>query len=153
MRPGLPSSAPTAWSAVRSCRPPRSGELRDLTRARTAITRERGREVQRLEKLPEDAGIKLSSVASDITDITGVSARAMLEALITGDQDPAALADLADLADTPHTRRLRHRGHHLYRIGAVRGDLAEAARAGAPPARSQQEVLQAGRHCVTHTAH
>ena len=64
----------------------------DLTRARTAITRERGREVQRLEKLLEDAGIKLSSVASDIT---GVSGRAMLEALIAGDQDPAVLADLA----------------------------------------------------------
>ena len=67
-------------------------ELRDLTLARTAITRERGREVQRLEKLLEDAGIKLSSVASDIT---GVSGRAMLEALIAGDQDPAVLADLA----------------------------------------------------------
>jgi transposase len=66
--------------------------LRDLTRARTAITRERGREIQRLEKLLEDAGIKLSSVASDIL---GVSGRAMLEALISGDRDPAALADLA----------------------------------------------------------
>jgi len=41
-------------------------ELRDLTRTRTAITRERSREVQRLEKLLEDAGIKLSSVATDI---------------------------------------------------------------------------------------
>lgn len=67
-------------------------QLRDLTRARTAITRERGREVQRLEKLLEDAGIKLSAVASDIM---GVSGRAMLEALITGDRDPAGLADLA----------------------------------------------------------
>jgi len=67
-------------------------QLRDLTRARTAITRERGREIQRLEKLLEDAGIKLSSVASEIT---GVSGRAMLEALIAGDDDPAALADLA----------------------------------------------------------
>jgi len=66
--------------------------LRDLTRARTAITRERSREAQRLEKLLEDAGIKLSSVASDIL---GVSGRLMLEALITGDRDPAALADLA----------------------------------------------------------
>lgn len=53
--------------------------LRDLTRTRTAITRERSREVQRLEKLLEDAGIKLSAVASDIM---GVSGRAMLEALI-----------------------------------------------------------------------
>jgi transposase len=67
-------------------------QLRDLTRARTAITRERGREVQRLEKLLEDAGIKLSAVASDIM---GVSGRAMLEALIAGDRDPARMADLA----------------------------------------------------------
>lgn len=67
-------------------------QLRDLTRARTAITRERGRETQRLEKLLEDAGIKLSAVASDIL---GVSGRAMLEAFIAGDRDPAALADLA----------------------------------------------------------
>jgi transposase len=67
-------------------------QLRDLTRARTAITRERGREVQRLEKLLEDAGIKLSSVASDIM---GVSGRLMLEALIDGQHDPATLADLA----------------------------------------------------------
>jgi len=66
--------------------------LRDLTRARTAITRERGREVQRLEKLLEDAGIKLSAVASDIT---GVSGRLMLEALIDGQRDPSVLANLA----------------------------------------------------------
>ena len=66
--------------------------LRDLTRARTAITRERGREVQRLEKLLEDAGIKLSAVASDIT---GVSGRLMLAALIDGQRDPSVLADLA----------------------------------------------------------
>lgn len=66
--------------------------LRDLTRTRTAITRERGREIQRLEKVLEDAGIKLSVVASDIL---GVSGRAMIEALIAGDRDPAGLADLA----------------------------------------------------------
>ncbi len=66
--------------------------LRDLTRTRTALTRERAREVQRLEKLLEDAGIKLSAVA---TDIVGVSGRAMLEALIAGQRDPAVLADLA----------------------------------------------------------
>jgi transposase len=67
-------------------------QLRDLTRARTAITRERSREAQRLEKLLEDAGIKLSAVASDIV---GVSGRAMLEALIAGQRDPVVLADLA----------------------------------------------------------
>src|SRR4051794_26116248 len=67
-------------------------ELRDLTRTRTAITRERSREVQRLEKLLEDAGIKLSSVA---TDIVGVSGRAMIEALIAGERDVDRMADLA----------------------------------------------------------
>ncbi len=67
-------------------------QLRDLTRTRTAITRERSREIQRLEKLLEDAGIKLSSVA---TDIVGVSGRAMIEALIAGDRDAGRMADLA----------------------------------------------------------
>jgi transposase len=67
-------------------------ELRDLTRARTMMTREPGREIQRLEKLMEDAAIKLSSVASDIT---GVSGRLMLQALIDGHRDPAVLANLA----------------------------------------------------------
>jgi transposase len=67
-------------------------QLRDLTRARTAITRDRARQVQRIEKILEDAGIKLSSVA---TDIMGVSGRAMLQALIDGRDDPAVMADLA----------------------------------------------------------
>lgn len=67
-------------------------QLRDLTRTRTALIRERAREIQRLEKVLEDAGIKLSAVASDIT---GVSGRLMLDALISGQRDPAALADLA----------------------------------------------------------
>ena len=64
-------------------------QLRDLTRTRTSVVRERGREIQRMEKLLQDAGIKLSSVASDIS---GVSGRAMLEALIAGQRDPAELA-------------------------------------------------------------
>lgn len=72
--------------------PPPIRALRDLTRTRTSITRARSAEIQRLEKLLEDAGIKLSSVA---TDITGVSSRAMLEAMIAGQHDPAVLADLA----------------------------------------------------------
>lgn len=66
--------------------------LRDLTRTRTVITRARTKEIQRLEKLLEDSGIKLSAVASNIV---GVSGRAMLEALIAGQRDPAVLADLA----------------------------------------------------------
>ena len=65
--------------------------LRDLTRTRTTMVRTRAREIQRREKLLEDAGIKLSSVASDIS---GVSGRAMLDALICGQRDPAELAEL-----------------------------------------------------------
>ena len=67
-------------------------QLRDLTRYRTTLTAERTREAQRLEKELEDAGIKLSSVA---TDILGVSGRAMLAALIAGEDDAVALAELA----------------------------------------------------------
>ncbi len=67
-------------------------QLRDLTRTRTTLVRTRAKEIQRLEKLLEDAGIKLSSVASDIS---GVSGRAMLEALIAGQRDPVELAGLA----------------------------------------------------------
>ena len=58
------ASALTGWSGDRSCCRRRSASLPDLTRTRTLMTRERGREIQRLEKLLEDAGIKLSSVAS-----------------------------------------------------------------------------------------
>jgi len=78
-------------------------QLRDLTRTRTAITRERSREVQRLEKLLEDAGIKLSAVASDIV---GVSGRAMLESLIAG----------------------RHHLHHPLRLSSDPGNHRRASR-------------------------
>jgi len=66
--------------------------LRDYTRLRTDLTRDRSRHVQRLEKLLEDALIKLSTVA---TDIMGVSGRGMIEALIAGERDPQLLAELA----------------------------------------------------------
>jgi transposase len=72
--------------------PPPIRELRDLTRARTALTQERTREWQRMEKLLEDAGIKLSVVASSLTL---VSVRLMLDALVAGERDPQVLADLA----------------------------------------------------------
>ena len=67
-------------------------QLRDYTRLRSDLTQERARHVQRLEKLLEDALIKLSTVA---TDIMGVSGRDMVEALIAGQRDPKVLAELA----------------------------------------------------------
>ena len=60
-------------------------ELRDLTRYRKALIQERTREVQRLQKVLEDAGIKLGTVASDVL---GVSGRAMLDALVVGNPRP-----------------------------------------------------------------
>jgi transposase len=66
--------------------------LRDYTRLRSDLIEERSRHKQRLEKLLEDALVKLSTVA---TDLFGKSGRAMLEALIAGERDPEVLADLA----------------------------------------------------------
>jgi transposase len=66
--------------------------LRDYTRARTHLTQDRTRCWQRLEKLLEDALIKVSSVASKLTTL---SAQDMIRALIAGERDPVALADLA----------------------------------------------------------
>lgn len=67
-------------------------ELRELTRYRASLVRERSAEVNRLQKTLEGANIKLGDVVSDVT---GVSARAMLDALVAGQTDPAALAGLA----------------------------------------------------------
>jgi transposase len=72
--------------------PPPIRRLRDLTRRRAILLAERTREKQRMEKLLEDAGVKLSVVA---TDIFGKSGRAMLDALIAGERDPKVLAELA----------------------------------------------------------
>jgi transposase len=72
--------------------PPEIREIRELTRYRRSVIEERSREAQRLDKVLQDAGIKLSSVASDIL---GTSGRAMLTALVSGSEDPAVLADLA----------------------------------------------------------
>jgi transposase len=72
--------------------PPEIRWLRDLTRLRKAQINERGRSIQRLEKVLQDAGIKLTSVASHTYS---KSARAMLEALLAGVTDPEQLAELA----------------------------------------------------------
>jgi transposase len=67
-------------------------ELRDLTRYRTSLVRDRTRIAQRLEKMLEDAGIKLTVVASEIL---GASSRAIIGALVEGERDPIVLAELA----------------------------------------------------------
>ncbi len=94
--------------------PPRAQrELRDLTRHRTQLVEEKTRTVNRLHKVLEDANIKLASVA---TDILGVSGRAMLEALMEGQEDPVKLADFAQ-------RQLRGKIPELEK--ALEGHLTE----------------------------
>jgi transposase len=87
--------------------------LRDYTRLRADLTAERTRHKQRLEKLLEDALIKLGTVA---TDVFGVSGRAMLEALIAGQRDPKALAELA---------RGRLRVKHAALVEALTGQFSD----------------------------
>ena len=72
--------------------PPPIRVLRDLTRTHADLTRDRTREYNRLQSVLEDAGIKLTSVASKIN---GVSCRLMLDALVAGERDPKVLAGLA----------------------------------------------------------
>ena len=72
--------------------PPPIRELRDLTRYRASLVHDRTREAQRLHGVLEDAGIKIDCV---ISDILGVSGRAMIAALIGGERDPEVLAELA----------------------------------------------------------
>jgi transposase len=67
-------------------------ELRDLTRCRAMLAKERARLSCRIQKVLEDANIKLASVASDVL---GASGRAMLKAIVKGESDPAVLAELA----------------------------------------------------------
>src|SRR5882672_12881993 len=97
-------------------------ELRNLTRYRKAQIEERTREAQRLDKILQDAGIKLSSVASDVL---GVSGRAMLRALVAGSRDPDALAALArgtlrkKLPALREALRGRFGPHHALLVGTI----------------------------------
>jgi transposase len=99
--------------------PPPLRDLRDFTRYRQTLLEDRTRQVNRLHKVLQEAGIKLASVASDVL---GVSGRAMLQALVAGTTDPTALADLA-------------RG----RLRAKRPALQEALRRARLPLRVRPE--------------
>ena len=110
--------------------PPRPiRELRNLTRYRRVVIEERTREAQRLEKLLEDAGIKLSSVASDFL---GASGRAMLRALVAGERDPEALADLAKatlrrkLPQLREALEARFEPHHALLVSEMLGRIEAA---------------------------
>lgn len=107
--------------------PPKSvRDLRDLTRYRKSLIDERVREVNRLQKLLETANIKLASVVSDVM---GVSGKAMLKALLEGSKDPEALADLAQGKLRKKLPLLREaleghfRPHHRFLLGQILSHL------------------------------
>ena len=102
--------------------PPPIRELRDLTRYRVQQVRDRAQEVNRLCKVLEDAGLKLTSV---VTDVMGASGRAMLNALVEGTTDPTVLAELARgrlRKKLPALRRAlqgRFRRHHAFLVEQI----------------------------------
>jgi transposase len=95
--------------------PPEIARLRDLTRYRTKLVQDRARETQRIQKLLEDAGVKLDSVVSDVL---GKAARRMLDALMAGERDVEVMADMALTRMRPKIAELRlalegrFDGHH-----------------------------------------
>lgn len=108
--------------------PPRpQRELRELVRYRQSLVEERTRVVNRLQKVLEDANIKLASVVSDIQ---GVSAQAMLQALVQGTSDAQALAELArgrlrrKLEELARALRGRVRPHHRFLLAELLEHLA-----------------------------
>jgi len=102
--------------------PPPIRELRDLTRYRRQQVRDQAQEVNRLCKVLEDAGLKLTTVMSDVM---GASGRAMLAALIDGTTDPTVLADLArgklrkKLPALRQALQGRFRPHHAFLIEQI----------------------------------
>lgn len=100
-------------------------QLRDLTRLRTVLTEDRTRYRSRIEKVLEDAQIKVSSVVSDLF---GVSGRAFLAALVAGERSPAALAELArgrlrgKQAALTEALTGRFLDHHAFLIGMLLED-------------------------------
>lgn len=100
--------------------------LRDLTRYRTTLTDERAREINRLQKVLEDANVKLASVT---TDVMGVSGRAMLQALVQGQATPEEMAELAKgRLREKHDRRCQaltgmFRSHHRVMVSELLGHI------------------------------
>jgi transposase len=102
--------------------PPPIRELRDLTRYRVQQVRDRAQEVNRLCKVLEDTGLKLTTVVSDVM---GVSGRAMLAALVEGTTDPTVLAELArgrlrkKLPELGRALQGRFRRHHAFLVEQI----------------------------------
>lgn len=110
--------------------PPReTRELRDLTRYRVSLTEECNRIANRIQKVLEDANIKLASVA---TDALGASGRAMIQAIIDGEQNPGVLADMAKgllrnkIGELHSALAGRITAHHRFMLAQLMDDLRHA---------------------------
>ena len=105
-------------------------DLRDLTRHRKSLIRDRVKATNRVYKLLETANIKLANV---VADVLGVSGRAMLNALVAGETDPNRLAKLAKGSLTPKVNQLAEalRGqftsHHTFLLGQMLTQLDQLA--------------------------
>ena len=105
-------------------------DLRDLTRHRKSLIRDRVKATNRVYKLLETANIKLANV---VADVLGVSGRAMLNALVAGETDPHRLAKLAKGRLTPKVNQLAEalRGqftsHHAFLLGQMLTQLDQLA--------------------------
>jgi transposase len=133
--------------------PPRpTREQRDLTRYRKSVIEERGREVQRLHKVLEDAGVKLSSVASHVLTKSG---REMLDALIAGQRDPVMLADLAKgrlrrkIPELQDALAGRFNEHHALLCGVMLARVDHADATIAALTERIEELLDPHRAAVT----
>ena len=129
-------------------------ELRTLLRTRKQLVREKSSHILRVQKTLEDANIKLDSV---ITDVMGMSGRAMIEALIAGESNPAKLARLANYRLRASQEKLREalRGRvtkhhrfllrlHLNQIDALDAAIAtvdQQVQAGIAPFRCAVELV------------
>jgi len=106
--------------------PPEFRQLRNLTRYRKTLVRERVRVIQRIEKSLQDAGIKLTSVASSVLTLTG---RDILAALVAGERDPEQLANLdrgrlrPKIPDLQEALTGRFDDHHAALVGSGLGHV------------------------------
>jgi transposase len=127
-------------------------ELRDLTRQRTQLLNDRARVVNRVQKVLEDANIKLASVA---TDITGKSGRAILDALAEGGLSPGQMAELVHRRMEAKKPLLREAlegkvtGHHRFMLRSLLDQVDHLDRAvGSFDARIEEVMGPSGREAV-----
>jgi transposase len=141
----MASTTPRAWIVARQ-----SGAAGDDSRVarpdryRKSLTEERTRAANRLHKVLQDAGLKLSSVT---TDLLGASGRSMLAALVAGTSDPALLAELARGRLRKKLPALRQAltghfsPHHRFLVSRLLADIDYCQEAGAELSRRIEELL------------